>query len=256
MILTKVGGTFRKINFDGIINDKDGKTVNSSLITVINPSELSGTLASGYIINFTSLGSEIKRGDSIKVKASDGIPRNNIVKAVGINVIEVEELINDNAGATILVENAASIITLDSSIEEGIYFFSDAETLSIKEVFLNISISYAEMKIRYKGISSDYDIELASKVAIDGMLLDFSFDASFTSIIDIGQLKGLIILKMIQDIEAGKGDTAVTKADIKYNKALAGVFNKIKLYKEALQNIEVLSPANNNDNSLDFTMGV
>jgi len=258
MILTSELGTFKKVGFTGKITDCDGNLlVNGTDYNAVSPAPVNGVLFSNNIAEFTSIPNSLGVGDSVKITGQSGVPRNNYIKGIGANRIEFGEHIPENSGTDITIISEATLVTLLATMKEGIYYFSDAETLFVNSVFLAIKIPFAEMKANYHGLAADYDIELHSRTAVDSILADFSFDASFINVVGIGQLKGLMILKMVQKIEAGKGDSPVTKADTEYYKALGRIRNKIKVAKDkSLTNTEVLDPNNDNDNSIDFSLGV
>jgi len=193
MIIASTSGTIRKKVFDGKIYDYQSEEVAAGLFTATSPvSELSVAVVDGYILTITGT---YENGQDILITGSDGVSRDNVVKYASATKIELAERLNNVDDSTVTVaKNYYSIVF--SSIPEGLYFFADHEALLINDTFVNIQVDVSAIKARYKNFNND-SLEIYNEEAIKSVLADFSFDATFYRIIDLNQVRELIILKIL-----------------------------------------------------------
>ena len=193
MILVHKTGTIKRYNFDGKIYKVDG-TVLAAGFAVTNPFTTADlSKISKDVVEYP--GHNFKAGDSIGVIGADGIVRHTFVSNVGADKIELKDSIVPSRSVTVKLVVEEHTITF-TSIDNGMYTFSDNEALIIADTFLSVFVSYSDLHNYWGATPRNLTIESLNVAARNSVLADMSKYPTFYKSIDLGQLKELILKKM------------------------------------------------------------
>jgi len=235
-MFTKTQGTIKKNEFDGVIYDADGDTLTITTdFTVISPTTLSSCAVVSPLVIEVGAVHGLEVGDSINITGSDGIARQNIVKAVGTTNIELEERIYPSTDTAVDIYINFYKITFTSNVDEGLYRFSDNVGLIIHDSFVDTTINYSNLHVRALGVDKNVNMASLNDEAKNSVIADFSFEPLFYTKVDMLQIRELLLLKMIWFIsDADNKDRA--------KKDYTDYFNNVRNIIEVNQSNDEMSP--------------
>lgn len=149
------------------------------------------------IIPFCSV---VFAGDNININI-DGFDTHNVITAVDVtsNRLKLKSTLLAS-GSTFLASVKEYTYNILSTCTEGFYRFKDGESLLIRSEIQNMSIDYASVIIRDFSLSSQIsvgDFVNLNKEALNSVYADLSYLKDVWNVIDIGQFRELIILKLL-----------------------------------------------------------
>jgi len=251
MIISTKTGTIKKPLFDSTIYDTDGDSITTFTVNTI--ADEVGTSLDGYRVSFSSNTSFVK-GDSVLIKETDGILRQNVIEEVGDDVIKLQERLQSfDSGVTITVKPDFVSITLNMS-EEGIYYFTDNEALIISTTYFNIQIPFGAVSNRYANLKQDSNMPLMNQEAKYSVFADFSFDPLFFRKLDMGQLRELVLLKMLAILEDELPEDFI-KHQTNYDNFKQSVVNILAITEEGEIDPNIIDDPESAYFTMNFTWG-
>ena len=132
------------------------------------------------------------------------------------------------SGSTFLLSIKEYTYNILSTCVEGFYRFKDGESVLIRSEIQNMSIDYASVITRDFSLStqiSQGDFVNLNKEALNSVYADLSYLKDVWNIIDIGQFRELIILKLLAMADHKESVKHMTN----YDNYLKNVINLIKI---------------------------
>lgn len=231
------GGSFKR-NTQYPILSEDGTaltlTDNYNISTPLTP--VTGTKIDNFTLEITDPEGEkvvpfcttVFSGDNININI-DGFDTMNVITAVDIENkrIKIKSPLLPS-GSTFLLSVKEFRYNILSTCKEGFYRFKDGESVLIRSEIQNMSIDYASVVTRDFSLStqiSQGDFVNLNREALNSVYADLSYLKDVWNIIDIGQFRELIILKLLAMADHKESVKHMTN----YDNYLKNVINLIKL---------------------------
>jgi len=167
-------------------------------------------------------------GDNLNINI-DGFDTMNVITAVDVSNkrIKIKSPLLPS-GSTFLLSVKEFTYNILSTCKEGFYRFKDGESVLIRSEIQNMSIDYASVITRDFSLStqiSQGDFVNLNREALNSVYADLSYLKDVWNIIDIGQFRELIILKLLAMADHKDSVKHLTN----YDNYLKNVINLIKL---------------------------
>jgi len=207
LITVQKGGSFSTHIFDGKIYDVDRNELDSGLFTVLAPQTITAKVDARYIVkDIDTVTNKISKSDTLLITQSDGLEDDYIILKIGTNKVKIDQPLDDTADTEITVKTNKYTITLDPTIEEGMYYLSNNEVIVVADTFHNLQIPRAIIKHRYSSYSDNADLELTNTDAKESLIGDFSKQPHFYKVLDVGPLTELLKRKILSILELSEND--------------------------------------------------
>ena len=207
LITVQKGGEFSTHIFDGKIYDVDRNELDSGLFTYTSPQTITAYVDARYIVrNVNTTLYKIKKSDTLLITQSDGLEDDFVVKSLGLDKIKIDQPLRDLVDTEISVKTNKYTITLDSTIEEGMYYLSNNEVIIVADTFHNLQIPRGTIQHRYSSYSDNADLELTNTDAKESLIGDFSKQPHFYKVLDVGPLTELLKRKILSILELSEND--------------------------------------------------
>lgn len=231
------GGSFKR-NTQYPILSEDGTaltlTDNYSISSPLTP--VTGTKIDNFTLEITDPEGEevtpfcstVFPGDNININI-DGFDTMNVITAVDIenNRVKIKSPLLAS-GLTFLLSVKEYTYNILSTCKEGFYRFKDGESVLIRSEIQNMTIDYASVITRDFSLStqiSQGDFVNLNREALNSVYADLSYLKDVWNVIDIGQFRELIILKLLAMADHKDSIKHLTN----YDNYLKNVINLIKI---------------------------
>jgi hypothetical protein len=231
MWLAKKGDTLKINQFEGRLYNVDGTVVDPLLYTVVQTPPVLATVVSAF--SFSCLDA-FDKADNILIGEDTQLP--NTIINVG-DTYQVAKKIFEPIGTDLFITR--DYVELTVNMEDGLYYIGNNEALIISNIFSNIRISFTELNSRYDSLTENVDIEAKNNEAVKSVIADFSFIPNFFRILDLNQIRELVILKMLVFLTVGTEEH--DQALIDYKEYKDNVINWIQVNTDnSIDNPEVV----------------
>jgi hypothetical protein len=225
MILCYPGGSFEYENQFPILSE-DGTALSSLYYSTTAPSEVEAIKQDRTTLLLASV-TGLSSGMQIIVK-QDGFITNNVITQVDVTGkrIRIETPLFES-GSTFTVAAGKYTYVTQNTIPEGFYRFKNGESILIRQAIQTMTVSYSAVITR--------DVSLATSInhgtfknlnaeALNSVYADLCYINNVWNIIDLGQFRELIILKIL-----ALAEKETIKHAANYENYLKRVENKVAL---------------------------
>lgn len=178
-----------------------------------------------YVFNYES-------GDNVILVIDGKIQFNRIEEIDPTNYkIKLSKIVSISAPTTLTIKGDYNIYTFDETCPEDYYRMKNNELVIVKSTFQNCYIDFSSLVTRNRrviGLFKECDMRMYNQEALNSVYADLSYLKDVWNIIDAGQFRELIMLKILCIIESNHYPTE-TSARTDYSNFLKIVINIIKV---------------------------
>ena len=249
MILCYPGGSFEYEHNYPILSE-DGTALSASYYGTTAPTSIEATKIDRVTLTLASV-TGLTSGSQVVIK-QDGFETNNVIVQIDTagKRIRIETPLNDSA-STFIVLAGKYTYTTQNTIPEGFYRFKNGESILVRQAIQTMTVSYSAVITR--------DVSLATAInhgtfknlnaeALNSVYADLCYLPNVWNVIDLGQFRELIILKILAIAEK-----ETIKHAANYENYLKRVENKVTL--DTTTSVPTTDVEKNIQSSYDLGLG-
>lgn len=171
-------------------------------------------------------------GDNIILSIDGKIQFNRVEEIDPTNYrIKCSKIISLTAPTTFTIKGDYNIYTIESDCSEDYYRMKNNELFIIKSSFMSLYIDFSSLITRNKrviGLFKECDMKMYNQEGLNSIYADLAYHRTVWSLIDAGQLRELLMLKILAIVESNHYPTE-TSSRTDYSNFLKSTLNWLKL---------------------------
>lgn len=207
MILVFPGATF-DYEHNYPLLDEDGAALSTDYYSVTSPTFTAATKSDRFMFTLTDI-TGYESGDQITVK-QDGFETNNVIAQIDKagKRIRLETPVFESS-STFLVAKGKYSYLIKNNCPEAFYRFKNGESILVRSAIQTMTIDYASVITRDLSLTTQLTpgtFKNTNKEALNAVYADLCYLPKVWNVIDVGQLRELIVLKILELAERSKND--------------------------------------------------
>lgn len=228
MILCFPGNTF-DYEYNYPLLDENGSALDTSYYSTTAPSFTNATKVDRFVLTLTDI-TGYESGDQITIR-QDGFDTNNVVAMIDKTgkKIRLETPLIDSSSTFSVAKGKYSYL-IKNNCPEAFYRFKNGEAILVRSAIQSMSVDYASVITRDVSLSTQLNpgsFKNTNKEAINSVYADLCHLPNVWNVIDLGQFREMIVLKILAIAELGKHDSI--KHGVNYESFRTRVINMFML---------------------------
>ncbi len=208
MILAFPGNTFEYEHNYPLLTES-GVMLSTDYYSVTMPAFTSATKNDKFMLTLTDIAG-YESGDQIVIK-QDGFETNNVISQIDKTGkrIRIETPLFDSS-STFSVSKGKYSYLIKNTCPEAFYRFKNGEAILVRSAIQSMNIDYASVITRDLSLSTQLNpgsFKNINKEAINSVYADLCHLPNVWDVLDLGQFRELIVLKLLAIAELGKHES-------------------------------------------------